>query len=113
MDPMEKIIADALDAVGASYTTDMGGGNPSGLDFRLSSGIEIEVKRFHTARIADQMSRAENVIAVQGEAAVRFLAFLIRTSAAAKEEEHPGMKLTVVRPLNLGHSISTGTREAG
>ena len=86
MDPMEKLIADALDVVGASYTTDMGGGNPSNLDFRLASGIEIEVKRFHTPRIGEQMSRAENVIVAQGEHAVRFLAFLIRASAAVKEE---------------------------
>lgn len=86
MDPMEKLIADALDSVGASYTTDLGGGNPSGLDFRLASGVEIEVKRFHSPRIADQTSRAENVIVAQGEQAVRFLAFLIRASAAAKDE---------------------------
>jgi hypothetical protein len=89
MDPMEKLIADALDAVGASYTTDFGGGNPSCLDFRLSSGIEIEVKRFHTPRIAEQMARADNVIVAQGEWAVRFLAFLIRASAAAKDEPPP------------------------
>ena len=86
MDPMEQIIADALDAVGAAYTTDIGGGNPSNLDFRLSSGIEIEVKRFHSPRIGDQMSRAENVIVAQGEQAVRFLAFLIRSSAAVKHD---------------------------
>jgi hypothetical protein len=86
MDPLEQIIADALDSVGASYTTDMGGGNPSNLDFRLASGIEIEVKRFHTPRVADQMSRAENVIVAQGEQAVRFLAFLIRSSGAVKND---------------------------
>jgi hypothetical protein len=83
---MECIIADALDSVGASYSTDAGGGNPSGLDFRLASGIEIEVKQFHTPRVAEQMSRAENVIVAQGELAVRFLAFLIRTSVAAKDD---------------------------
>ena len=79
MDPMEQIIADALDDVGVAYATDFGGGNPSGLDFRLTgNGVEIEVKRFHTDRIAEQMSRAENVIAIQGEAAVRFFADLLR-----------------------------------
>lgn len=97
MDPLEKLIADALDSVGASYVTDNGGGNPSGLDFRLGSGIEIEVKRFHTPRIAEQMGRAENVIAVQGEGAVRFLAFLIRSSSAAKVDEGPGIPVYGMR----------------
>ena len=86
MDPLEQIIADALDQVGASYTTDMGGGNPSNLDFRLASGIEIEVKRFHTPRVAEQMSRSPNVIVAQGEEAVRFLAVLICSSAAVKSD---------------------------
>src|SRR5690242_12184285 len=76
-DPLEQIIADALDVAEMDYITDEGGGNPSNLDFRLHNGVEIEVKRFHTPRIADQMGRAENVIAAQGEQAVRFLAELI------------------------------------
>lgn len=77
-DPMEAIIAQALTAAGLGYTRDMGGGNPSGLDFKLTgNGVEIEVKRFHTSRIADQMARAENVIAIQGEEAVRFFAALL------------------------------------
>lgn len=76
-DPMERIVADALDAAGISYATDLGGGNPSGLDFRLAGGVEIEVKRFHSPRIAEQMSRAENVIAIQGIEAARFFAALL------------------------------------
>jgi hypothetical protein len=51
--------------------------NPTRLDFRLDNGIEIEVKRFHTERIAAQMARAPNVIVAQGEEAIRFLADLI------------------------------------
>lgn len=77
-DPMEAIVAEALDTAGMTYTTGLGGGNPSGLDFRMANGIEIEVKRMHSPRIADQMARAENVIALQGEAAVRFFADLLR-----------------------------------
>jgi hypothetical protein len=78
-DPLEQIIATALDDAEMDYVTDEGGGNQSRLDFRLlCSGVEIEVKRFHTPRIAAQMSRAENVIVAQGEGAVRFLAELIR-----------------------------------
>lgn len=77
-DPMERLIADALDYAGIAYATDVGGGNPSGLDFKLDNGIEIEVKRFHSPRIADQMARAPNVIAVQGKEAVEYLAEMIR-----------------------------------
>lgn len=77
VDPMERIIAEALDAVGISYITDAQG-NPSALDFRMENGIEIEVKRYHSDRIAAQMKRANNVIAVQGEAAVRWFAQMIR-----------------------------------
>ncbi len=77
-DPMELLIAEALDDAGIDYVTDFNGGNPSGLDFKLANGIEIEVKRFHSPRVAEQMGRAENVIAVQGEAAIRYFADLIR-----------------------------------
>jgi hypothetical protein len=81
-DPMEAIIAAALTRAGIAYVTGEGGHNPSGLDFRLTqSGIEIEVKRMHSPRSAEQMARAENVIAVQGEAAVRWLADLIESDA--------------------------------
>ena len=79
MDPMEQIIKDALIASERPFITDYGGGNPSGLDFRLVKlGIEIEVKRFHSPRISAQMAKADNVIAAQGEDAVRFLADLLR-----------------------------------
>ena len=77
-DPMERLIADALDEAGIGYETGLGGGNPSCLDFRLDNGIEIEVKRFHSPRVADQMARADNVIVAQGKGAVEFLAHLIR-----------------------------------
>lgn len=85
-DPMEAIVAQALTAAGVGFSRDLGGENPSGLDFRLSDGVEIEVKRFHTPRIADQMARAENVIAIQGKAAVEHYAAL-HTALAAKDEE--------------------------
>jgi hypothetical protein len=69
-DPMEKLIASALHIAGVEYEHER-----AGLDFFLPSfGLYIEVKRFHSDRIADQMARADNIIAVQGEAAVKFLA---------------------------------------
>ena len=83
-DPLERTIAEALDKAGIEYLTDFGGGNPSGLDFRLDSGIEIEVKRFHSPRIATQMARANNVIAVQGAAAVAFMAECIAALKTAR-----------------------------
>lgn len=87
-DRMEAMIADALDKAGIHYTTDYGGKNPSGLDFNLiDHGVEIEVKRLHSPRIAEQMSRAPNVIAAQGDVAVRFLAEAI---AAMEPPSQPG-----------------------
>jgi hypothetical protein len=78
-DPMEEIIAQALIAAREPYVTGEGGGNPSGLDFCLTDhDIEIEVKRFHSERIAGQMSRADDVIAIQGEKAIRYFADLLR-----------------------------------
>lgn len=82
-DPMEKIIAEALRAGGFQFDTGEGGNNPTGLDFFLpGADLHIEVKRFHSDRIAEQMSRAANVIALQGEGAVRFFARCIAPEAA-------------------------------
>lgn len=83
-DPMERLIADALVFAGVRFVTDEGGGNPAGLDFYLpDSDVHIEVKRLHSPRIAEQMSRAPNVIAAQGEVAVRWIADLIRAGRLA------------------------------
>lgn len=75
-DPLEALVAAALEAAGIRYLRDSGPvrkRNPSNLDFLLPDhGVEIEVKRYHSERIAEQMSRAPNVIALQGEPAVRF-----------------------------------------
>lgn len=73
---MEQLIANALDMAGIPYVTESD--NPSRLDFLLPDhGIEIEVKRFHSPRINAQLARADNVIAAQGEKAVRFLAQML------------------------------------
>jgi hypothetical protein len=86
-DPMESLIATALENAGITFTTGEGGKNPTGLDFGLSNGVQIEVKRFHSARIAEQMSRAENVIAAQGVDAVVFLAGAISAIGANQTAE--------------------------
>lgn len=73
-DPMERVIAAALDGAGEPYFRET-----NGLDFYLTNrDLYIEVKRMHSPRIAEQMSRADNVIAVQGVGAVTFMANLIR-----------------------------------
>lgn len=74
MDPVEAVIEKAL--ADAKIRFERGRGQPvdAGLDFYLPDlGIYIECKQFHTERIAEQMSRAENVIAIQGmKAAIIF-----------------------------------------
>lgn len=79
-DPIERLIEQALIDAGIRYVMDQGGGTQSRLDFRLIDyDIELEVKRFYSARTGEQMARAPNVIVAQGEAAVRFLAAAIRS----------------------------------
>jgi hypothetical protein len=78
-DPIERLIADALQAAGLAFTTGQGDGAASGMDFELPElGLAIEVKRFHSDRNAEQMARASDVIVAQGEVAARALAALIR-----------------------------------
>lgn len=75
-DPVEKIIADALDDCGIDYESPC---LLTCLDFRLmKTGVRIECKRFHSIRISDQMSRTENIIAVQGIEAAKLMARFIR-----------------------------------
>jgi hypothetical protein len=79
-DPIERIIADALDARGLEYICD-GEGDTNGLDFFLCDfGVHIEVKQFHTDRVAEQMRRVHNVIVIQGETAALAFAGLIKSA---------------------------------
>lgn len=78
MDPMEAIIHDALTEAGIPFVHDTHRGPFPHLDFHLpDADLYIEVKRMHSDRIAEQMSRAPNVIAVQGKPAVEWLAKLL------------------------------------
>lgn len=84
-DPMEAIVAKALSAGGYEFTTDKGGGNKTGLDFHLTGpDVHIEVKRFHSDRIAAQLARVDNAIALQGEVAVRFFAGLVEAAQTVR-----------------------------
>lgn len=81
-DPVEQIIADALDYCHVEYVRER---EPERLDFYLPRWkLHIEVKQFHSDRIAEQMSRAPNVIAVQGIEAARWLAAAIKDDPQAE-----------------------------
>lgn len=78
-DPMEMLIESALQYAGVKFIRD--DENSEHLDFYLPNvGVHIEVKQFHSDRVAEQMSRAPNVIVAQGKDAVDWLAQLIRCS---------------------------------
>lgn len=77
VDPMEKIVRDALSNSQLMFVEEE---DPRalGLDFYLPlQDIHIEVKQFHTDRISEQMSRARNVIAIQGVEAARLFAQMV------------------------------------
>jgi hypothetical protein len=89
-DPMERMIAKALITAGIRYLSDHGGTNPSRLDFALPEwGVEIEVKRLHTPRVAEQMGRASDVIVAQGEHATAFLARAIAALGGQSNNQDP------------------------
>jgi hypothetical protein len=83
-DPMELIIAAALTDAGIRFhhqTDKNSKAFAARLDFYLPDyEVYIEVKRMSTHRIASQMGRVANVIAVQGKPAVEVMAGLIRQS---------------------------------
>lgn len=77
-DPVEIIVYRGLIAAQVPFTN-----NPRdtlGLDFKLLTEPEIyiECKQFHSPRITEQMSRAKDVIAVQGIEAAHFFAGLLK-----------------------------------
>jgi transcriptional regulator with XRE-family HTH domain len=83
-DPMERLIEDALLDAGVSFTREGQPGHQHALDFYLpDSDVFIEVKRFHSDRIAAQTARVPNVIVAQGKPAVEALAALIRAGGFA------------------------------
>jgi len=86
-DPMEQLIEDGLRAGGFRFVREgeVKGANQT-LDFYLPDlGIYIECKQFHSPRIADQMTRAPNIIVAQGRPAVQMLASLLANARYRKE----------------------------
>lgn len=79
-DPIEQMVREALDAAGIEYVEEEDQ-RANGLDFYLVNvGVHIEVKQFHTPRIAAQMERADDVIAIQGRWAAEVFCGLIRNN---------------------------------
>lgn len=77
-DPIEQIIIDGLVASGIKYYTEYSG-KTKNLDFYLPEyDIYIEVKQFHSERINEQMSRANNVICIQGKESAKFICNLLK-----------------------------------
>jgi hypothetical protein len=76
LDPMEAVLERGFEAAGIAYRR--GDDGPRRLDFYLPTlDIYVEVKRFHTPRIAEQMSRVPDIIVIQGmKAAVTFVKML-------------------------------------
>jgi hypothetical protein len=84
-DPMERIIEAALLRAGYDYSVE--GEEGQTLDFYVPKlGCFIEVKRFHSDRIARQMANVPNIIVAQGRHAVEMLAALIGDMGAMQRE---------------------------
>lgn len=80
IDPMEQAVRAALKDAGIKFVE---APDPRALNldfFLIQENIHVEVKQFHSDRIAEQMSRAPNVIAIQGMDAARLVAKLLRAS---------------------------------
>ena len=79
-DPIEKIIADALDGAGIKYRHD----DP--LDFECA-GFAIEVKQFYSARALRQLDGRSDVILIQGRGAAKAFASMINFGVLTSETE--------------------------
>lgn len=79
-DPIEQMIRDALSDQGIEFVEE-NDERARGLDFFLPNiGLHVEVKQFHSDRIAEQMSRVDDVIAIQGSWAAYIFCRLIRNN---------------------------------
>lgn len=77
-DPIEAIVAEALSKAGIRYLHENDRKGDLALDFYLPElDTYIEVKQFHSDRIARQMAQAPNVIAIQGRDAAKAFAAMI------------------------------------
>ncbi len=78
-DHLEQKIGEALFEAEIGFTH---GSESKGqrLDFHLTDDdIYIEVKQYHSERIADQLKVADNIVVVQGRKSVDFMAAMIKS----------------------------------
>jgi hypothetical protein len=76
LDPVEQVVEQALIKAGIPYARERE--NPAGLDFYLTEQkLYIEVKRFHTPRAVEQMSRVPEAILIQGLEAAKWFAEML------------------------------------
>lgn len=76
-DPLEQRVREALTEAGVHFVEEE---DPRAkrLDFYMPGFyVHIEVKQFHTPRVADQLQRAPNVILLQGLPAVALFTLLL------------------------------------
>lgn len=88
-DPMEAVIERGLETAGIEYRR--ADANPRHLDFYLPGlDLYIEVKRFHTPRVAEQMARVPDIIVIQGmKAAVTFVKMISGYTAKKNRFHRP------------------------
>ena len=85
-DPIEAIVAAGLRGAGIPFERGDDVSFRPPLDFYLPGfDLYVEVKQFHSERIARQMSLAPNVIAIQGRAAAQ--AFVSMIACAGRQRE--------------------------
>lgn len=79
-DHLEKLVGDSLTEARINFDHESEGGIAAefGLDFYIpAADVFIEVKQYHSDRIAKQTARANDVIVLQGENAVKLFATLL------------------------------------
>lgn len=77
-DPVERIVASGLQAAGIRFSRDP---STDPLDFYLPDfDVHVECKQFASDRTAGQLSRADNVILIQGRKAAELFASILSRS---------------------------------
>lgn len=103
-DPMEKQCAEALTLAGQKFIHEsQGKAATHELDFAINREplprVYVEVKKAHSWRIAEQMARVPNVIAIQGDAAMAFFVKLCSATARAEKAERDLAQSREWRPI--------------
>lgn len=105
-DPMERKVLAALRELQTPIAMDSN--TPPHLDFYLPEfDVHIEVKQFHSDRIAEQMSRVDNVIVIQGLIAAEFFASIV---ARIKSETEARKKAEAERDAAYRQAALAGDR---